>query len=309
MYGDSCGPRARHNTLKIPFARRIADSELVEVGDVPAGRDCQCACPSCGLGVLAKKGDIKEWHFAHDSRSKIPPTGPCDASFHTCCRAFVLDQVTKTPSVRLRTPDHQVEEKRMPFSSAGLKELVTCGTLLDPSELSRDNRFDLVASVSNRKIFIHLDHPGRKLPDTDGLSDAGLLSISLTFMAEKYREITSQPELLKKLTVLMFEQETDCKQWLYHPREAEVRAKLRQRLETEWPELDNYILGLGRGSRSKKGRKAAMHLAQQSRPEPSSTGRAGSFSCALCDATWTGFENVDRTCHHCNSHLGSRFTL
>lgn len=294
--------------MKIPFARRLSDMQLTEVGDVVAGRECKCVCPSCGLGVVARKGDVKEWHFAHDSHSGTIPHSPCEVSFFSCCRAFVIETVTRWPELLIRTPDYEVEEKRHSFSTVGLRDLVTRGMVLQPSSLLKDSRYDLVARVSNHTILIHLSYPGRKLPDSNNQGKEGILSIDLKFMADQYKEITSQPELLKRLTALMFEQEVDCKRWLYHPRELEIRAKLRKRLETEFPEFDQDAKWLRRMIDSKNGTSTSKGPAEQALPEPQGNGALGSFHCLLCSAHWTGHEFTDRRCHHCNSPLGSRFT-
>lgn len=53
----------------IPFALREADQRFVGVGDVAAGLACGCICPSCKSRLIARKGAIKVWHFAHASRA------------------------------------------------------------------------------------------------------------------------------------------------------------------------------------------------------------------------------------------------
>ena len=52
----------------IPFALSLDTKLLVDVADVQSGKKCGCICPSCNIPLIAKKGDINEWHFAHDSQ-------------------------------------------------------------------------------------------------------------------------------------------------------------------------------------------------------------------------------------------------
>lgn len=70
--------------FKIPFGIRGVDGELVDVHDVERGIACGCICPSCKAPLNAKKGDVKEWHFAHVSKHGYKnEVAQCDYSF--CC--------------------------------------------------------------------------------------------------------------------------------------------------------------------------------------------------------------------------------
>jgi len=42
------------------------------VGEVAGGGDCGCFCPVCRSPLVAKKGLINEWHFAHESGQERP---------------------------------------------------------------------------------------------------------------------------------------------------------------------------------------------------------------------------------------------
>ena len=41
------------------------DNKLVNIKQVERGLACQCTCFECGEAVIARKGEIKEHHFAH----------------------------------------------------------------------------------------------------------------------------------------------------------------------------------------------------------------------------------------------------
>ena len=43
----------------------LKDGRLVSIEDVFSGLGCGCKCPSCGAALIAKKGNIREHHFAH----------------------------------------------------------------------------------------------------------------------------------------------------------------------------------------------------------------------------------------------------
>lgn len=54
----------RLRVLRIPFASR--EGKLVHVSEVEPGFRNDCFCPACGRPLVAKKGNIKVHHFAHD---------------------------------------------------------------------------------------------------------------------------------------------------------------------------------------------------------------------------------------------------
>lgn len=59
--------------LKNPFGLR--DGSIVTIEDISEserGKKCGCVCPSCGAALIARKGEEREHHFAHD------PNHPCD---------------------------------------------------------------------------------------------------------------------------------------------------------------------------------------------------------------------------------------
>lgn len=54
------------------FAAIGPDEELRFVGDVPRGAACKCRCLVCNSPLVAKQGDERDWHFAHEGRQERP---------------------------------------------------------------------------------------------------------------------------------------------------------------------------------------------------------------------------------------------
>lgn len=54
------------------FAARDLEGVTRYIGDVPRGHACGCYCLSCGSPLVAKQGEEKEWHFAHEAGQERP---------------------------------------------------------------------------------------------------------------------------------------------------------------------------------------------------------------------------------------------
>jgi hypothetical protein len=55
--------------------------EIVSIQNVNSGLDCYCKCICCGFDLVAKKGNIKEHHFAHHNRDDCIHAGETAAHF------------------------------------------------------------------------------------------------------------------------------------------------------------------------------------------------------------------------------------
>ncbi len=50
-------------SIKLPFG--LQNGQIVDISSVENGLACNCFCPACGQQLIAKKGAVKEHHFAH----------------------------------------------------------------------------------------------------------------------------------------------------------------------------------------------------------------------------------------------------
>jgi competence CoiA-like predicted nuclease len=49
--------------LKLPYI--VKNNALLTVEEVKGGLACGCICPACKKQLIARKGEIKIYHFAH----------------------------------------------------------------------------------------------------------------------------------------------------------------------------------------------------------------------------------------------------
>lgn len=59
------------NTFSI-FAGLDANGQIRFVGDVARGAECGCRCVACGAPLVARRGDVRAWHFAHEASQERP---------------------------------------------------------------------------------------------------------------------------------------------------------------------------------------------------------------------------------------------
>ena len=58
----------------------LRDGDPVQISDVASGLECNCICPECKTPLIAKKGDIREHHFAHSVDTNC--SGGVESSLH-----------------------------------------------------------------------------------------------------------------------------------------------------------------------------------------------------------------------------------
>lgn len=64
--------------IKLPFG--LQNGKLVDISAVESGLACNCVCPSCRQGLVAKKGEFNQHHFAHDNA--IECEGAVETALH-----------------------------------------------------------------------------------------------------------------------------------------------------------------------------------------------------------------------------------
>ena len=85
----------------IPFGLRKRDGKFLDVAEVPRGKRCGCICPSCKTPLVARHGEIKEWHFAHVSRSVYAQTKKeCEFSFFVSARMMARQIIGERLEIR-----------------------------------------------------------------------------------------------------------------------------------------------------------------------------------------------------------------
>ncbi len=220
---------------KLPFAVSLASGLLIEVDDAEPGRSCNCVCPSCRQGVVARQGQKNRWCFAHDKDSEHKPTKICEVSFYSCCRLFIIESVLGKKPEFIALPDYLIGEYRKDFSMVPLTDTLSGGTfpVLEVRGSEAHDSHDFTLMLEGRTVDVFLSYPGRKKPGPP--FSAAAIKIDLSILQKRYAETETGRYLFRGLVNEIFEERysAECIKWLYTPEEQAIRDGLRERLKNE----------------------------------------------------------------------------
>ncbi|ART61480.1 hypothetical protein CBP36_21165 (plasmid) [Acidovorax carolinensis] len=58
--------------MVVLFAGLDSTGQVRYLDEVPSGLACECTCLTCGAALVARKGSINDWHFAHQNGQQNP---------------------------------------------------------------------------------------------------------------------------------------------------------------------------------------------------------------------------------------------
>lgn len=132
-----------------------AFGNIVSISDVPRGSDCKCTCIGCNSSLVARKGDDRAHHFAHDPNSNFK--SECSWAPETEVHLIAKEIIAEDRSLLV------------PIGTIEPKTETICFTAVD-LEVKRGNRIpDVVAEVGGETFFIEVavthSCDGRKVRD------------------------------------------------------------------------------------------------------------------------------------------------
>jgi len=102
-----------NNHTLIPFGLHKDSKIIDDIYDVPKGKACGCVCPSCNTLLIAKQGNVNEWHFAHLSNKDAVNNvnDICQYSFYTSVRLMALQLISQNLKIDLPSYDAVVTQQ------------------------------------------------------------------------------------------------------------------------------------------------------------------------------------------------------
>ena len=215
----------------IPFG--LLGDRMVAVGEVPRGRACGCVCPECRTALVARKGELRRYHFAHAVGNPNCKYG-AETAIHLMAKQCLID------AKRIALPAfvwHERAEDEAGIEYVDSEEICPSEQMTFERALAEHDihglRPDVVAWVGDKAILIEIKV--RHAVDASKLErlrarDVECVEIDLS---KEPRDLLD----LERLRDLVLEG-IEVKRWLSHPRLSEVRTRVRDRIQGRVTDAD-----------------------------------------------------------------------
>lgn len=209
-----------------------ADGSIRDITEVPRGLECNCTCFACQNPLIARKGTIRQWHFAHASQESVACEWAAETALH-----FVMKEIIEKER-RIFLPDLNVSVERATSSGFLVKrsqkligELVPLEAVMLEHSV-HPIRPDVVAVSGGRRLFLEIivTH------GVDSMKQQHIRQIgasAIEFDLRKQDRIVDR-DMLRELLL----RPSNLKKWIFHRREAEIEAKLLEEVNAEIAKLE-----------------------------------------------------------------------
>jgi hypothetical protein len=242
------------------------------------------------MPLVARQGDVKQWHFAHATRGNYRKVQDnCEFSFFVSVRMMARQVVKESLALDLPAYRDSIDSCPMlPSRSRTVEFTVTEARSIVLSEVEVDTSFsgvpvDIVGTIEGFTFVVYFVHPGREVPSAlkaGNLADrkSGILAIDLgdvaTLFASTRRERLPYAMLLEDF----LSHHIESKHWVFHPRYERVREQVNRQIS---------------GSlESELAKEASLGSVRQ-----------GKFQCVMCGLSWASVNLGQPNCPKCQSHL------
>ena len=217
---------------RVPFGLLVDNNgvkEFVAVDEVCGGLACGCICPSCEIPLVAKKGEVYTWHFAHKPRkSKSELDVTCEYSYHVSLVAMAKQLFTNGISINL--PTYILRMSRIGYPST-LKVVNASSVVLERIEIETffDHQFvDVIGYVNNIPLLIYFEHAEKKVDITESNFVNYKDSVRIIKINVSHFHLKSKHARQELADLLL--NSLNGKQWIYHPRQIEKIQSIEKTL-------------------------------------------------------------------------------
>ena len=309
------------NLNLIPFGWDEATQSFKDVFDVQRGRRCDCICPSCGTPLIARQGAIKDWHFAHASRTVYDKTQKrCEYSFYVSirmmARQLIQDQLILGLAECSDTLEHYSmigKVYRQHFVVAEPQTIVLDAVEVESS--FNDVNVDVVGQIKGYPFTLCFTHPGREIPS--GLRQlagekCGVIAVSLEGIGSLFIENMSEGKTYGGLlAAFLSDPASGDKKWIYHPNynalkdQAEVRLQQLIEQDKTRPQAHRAVRQTAPRRRPTTAIRTRTSLPKATEVHPPvEPRRQARFGCLMCKGIeWQGTVPGRQVCPQCDSHL------
>ncbi|OYY94433.1 MAG: hypothetical protein B7Y41_06250 [Hydrogenophilales bacterium 28-61-23] len=211
--------------LRLPFAIRLSDNQLVSAVEVPRGAACNCICPGCRNPLLARQGTEREWHFAHVHASDC--ADGYEKSVHELAKQRIQQQkLLLLPAIEVSAQGWDaygrlVEEKQLVMEARSVS-LDDCKKSLPHGVVTPD----LTGRRQDREILVEITVFHRLMPDKQArLVETGVPSFEINLGVFQIQQAT-----LERLDAELFENPKN-RLWIWHPKQEAAQTTVEAAVE------------------------------------------------------------------------------
>ena len=246
----------------IPFALHSPSGRIVTPVEVESGLGCECVCAGCGAKLMAKKGGVRAWHFAHYEDTDC--RNATETAIHRMAKQLIAERSCILLPLRslFKTiyGDQKVwtENISVEVQAHGLHSLTECRmeeTIRRHGGEEGYRRPDILALLDGVPLAIEIknthavDSEKKEWLKRQGCS---VLEIDVSDLADLPPE-----QLLVKLESRLFEK-SDRSQWLVHAGDLEAERALEEmekEVRQRWQEKEKELLAKLEAKEAAKRRK------------------------------------------------------
>tara|TARA_A200000113_G_scaffold173483_1_gene158548 strand:+ start:1620 stop:2744 length:1125 start_codon:yes stop_codon:yes gene_type:complete len=222
-----------NNLNLIPFGLHVPSASLADVGSVKKGAQCDCICPSCKTPLIARQGEIKEWHFAHQSRSTEQETeAPCEYSLGVSLR-LMIKQLFEEGAVFYLPEYKKSFSVPIPGCSSCYQQtvLISQEAKVQFDDVAIEHKkeevmFDLVLTKGKHQLYVYITYKERPFPEKllhhkqeDAIIEFNVFALLNAFSEAKMGQY-------KEILAMFLASSAEGKKWRFHPREVEALQKI-----------------------------------------------------------------------------------
>ena len=204
---------------RLPYGSK--KGKLLHISEVSRGLACGCVCPACGDRLVARKGTIREHHFAHAAGND------CRTAVETALHLAAKEVLERRKEIVLPSVEIQFHFHR--YRTSGDKSLILAPERrYQLTSVALERRLstivpDVLAHVENRPLLI-------EIRVTHGIKARKLARIQNLDMSTVEIDLSAVPRDLtwKDLEEMVVESATH-KQWIYNAVAEQRRRRILAR--------------------------------------------------------------------------------
>lgn len=196
----------------------LKNGKLVFIADVPKGLACECLCVRCGKRLIARKGNVRQHHFAHHELSD------CRGASESVLHLLAKELISELTEFTIPPYEFKRERKTKCGEIVRYQSLIVKGGSFYINKVrveERSNGFipDLIIETGSKSLIV-------EVAVTHKVSQAKLRRIrqhnipAIEVRLQASDALLSRDSIRKKLQL-----DTGSKIWLFHPKQRDAEQK------------------------------------------------------------------------------------